>query len=220
MLTHHDRTVPHAAEVFSQCRETRARYWGMKEIGLPVNEMKSLFSAMRDAGKTTCLEVVDYTEEGGLNGARIGAECGCDILMGTLFHKSIADFCHAHGIQYHPFVGTITGRPSVLSGDIDDIAAQARRCMECGADGVDLLGYRYVGDAVRLNKTVVMRTPGPVCLAGSVDSFDRIGEVCSAGADSFTIGSAFFEGKFGSSSFSEQIEAVLNYIDTSYTCKT
>ncbi len=212
MLTHHDRTVPTAAEVFSQCRHTRAVYWGMKEIGLPVNEMKTLFSAMRSAGKTTCLEVVDYTQEGGLNGARLGAECGCDILMGTLYHKSIADYCHAHSMLYFPFVGTISGRPSVLSGRIDDIAAEACRCMESDADGVDLLGYRYVDDAVLLNNTVAMRTPGPVCIAGSIDSFDRVEEVCRAGADSFTIGSAFFEGRFGTASFPRQIEAVLDYI--------
>lgn len=212
MLTHHDRTVANASEVFAQCRHTGARYWGMKEIGLPVSEMKDLFSAMRQAGKTVCLEVVDYTERGGLAGARLGKECGCDILMGTLFHSSIADYCHAHGMQYHPFVGTITGRPSVLSGDIGEIAAEARLCMGRGADGVDLLGYRYGGDTARLNATVVDGTPGPVCIAGSIDSFERIGEVCRSGAASFTIGSAFFDGKFGSDSFPRQIDAVLDYV--------
>lgn len=212
MLTHHDRTVANATEVFEQCKNTRARYWGMKEIGLPVEQMETLYAAMRAAGKITCLEVVDYTEEGGLDGARLGARCGCDILMGTLFYESIAEYCHSHGMRYMPFVGTITGRPSVLTGDVDEIAAEACRCLECGADGVDLLGYRYVGDAVSLNSTVVARTPGPVCLAGSVDSFERIEEVCRSGAGYFTIGSAFFDGRFGSPSFAGQIEAVIDHI--------
>ena len=33
MLTHNDRTVENAGEIFEQCGDSAARYWGMKEEG-------------------------------------------------------------------------------------------------------------------------------------------------------------------------------------------
>ena len=85
MLTYHDVTVSNAAEVFELCKDTRAQYWGIKEEGLPLEEMQALFRRMKDCGKITCLEVVAYTEAEGLRGAEIAAACGCDLLMGTVF---------------------------------------------------------------------------------------------------------------------------------------
>ncbi|WP_250320424.1 hypothetical protein [Streptococcus lutetiensis] len=40
---------------------------------------------MKACGKTTFLEVVAYSEEEGLEGAKLAHECCCDILMGTIF---------------------------------------------------------------------------------------------------------------------------------------
>lgn len=82
MLTHNDVTVPDAAAVFARCQHTRARYWGFKEEGLPFAEMQALFAQMKACGKTTCLEVIAYTEPECLHGAEMAAACGCDILMG------------------------------------------------------------------------------------------------------------------------------------------
>lgn len=82
MLTHNDVTVPDAAAVFARCQHTRARYWGFKEEGLPFAEMQALFARMKACGKTTCLEVVAYTEPECLRGAEMAAACGCDILDG------------------------------------------------------------------------------------------------------------------------------------------
>ena len=81
MLTHNDITVPDAAAVFARCQHTRARYWGFKEEGLPFAEMQALFAQMKACGKTTCLEVIAYTEPECLHGAEMAAACGCDILM-------------------------------------------------------------------------------------------------------------------------------------------
>lgn len=95
MLTYHDVTVSNAAEVFELCKDTRAQYWGIKEEGLPLEEMQALFRRMKDCGKITCLEVVAYTEAEGLRGAEIAAACGCDLLMGTVFSDPIHAFCQA-----------------------------------------------------------------------------------------------------------------------------
>mgnify|MGYP004721688699 FL=1 len=96
MLTYHDVTVSNAAEVFELCKDTRSQYWGIKEEGLPLEEMQALFRRMKDCGKITCLEVVAYIEAEGLRGAEIAAACGCDLLMGTVFSDPIHAFCQAH----------------------------------------------------------------------------------------------------------------------------
>ena len=103
----------------------------------------------------TFLEVVEYTEKEGLEGAKLAVECGCDILMGTVFFDSINEFCKSNNLKYMPFVGKVTQRPSILEGDINEIIAEAKEYQKKGVYGFDLLGYRYVGDAVELNKKFV-----------------------------------------------------------------
>ena len=86
MLTHHDVTVPDAAEVFEQCKDLeQVKLWGFKNVGLPKPQMKALVKAMKDAGKTTFLEVVTYDEASCLDGAQTAIDCGFDYLMGTIY---------------------------------------------------------------------------------------------------------------------------------------
>lgn len=211
MLTWHDFTVENAAQVFEQCRSSQAQYWGFKEHPLPLESMKRLYSHMHDCGKTTVLEVVAYSEQEGLEGARVAAQCGCDILMGTKFFDSISSLCRDHGISYMPFVGDVTGRPSVLQGTARGMIDEARRYIERGASGIDLLGYRYTGDAQALISAVVDNVDAPVCLAGSIDSYERLDQVKQAAPWAFTIGSAFFENKFDGT-FAQQVDKVCRYI--------
>ena len=110
MLTHNDLTVENAYQVFEECRNTKALYWGFKEQPLPIEEMQRLYTRMKQCGKRTVLEVVAYTEAEGLEGAQMAATCGCDILMGTCYTPSIHQFCQQHDISYMPFVGQIVGR--------------------------------------------------------------------------------------------------------------
>lgn len=212
MLTHNDHTVPDAPAIFEACKDTKAKLWGFKEDGLPLSEMKKLYSRMKECGKTTFLEVVAYTEEECLAGAKMAAECEVDILMGTIYADSINDFCKEHGMKYMPFVGEIKERPSVLYGTIEGMIEEAKSYLAKGVYGIDLLGYRYVGDAVKLNKEFVANVPAPVCLAGSVNSYQRLSEVKDAGSWTFTIGGAFFENKFDGT-FAEQINKVCEYME-------
>ena len=212
MLTHNDHTVENASEIFESCKNSKAQYWGFKEKPLPISEMKSLFSRMRSCGKTTFLEVVEYDEESGLHGAKIAKECGCDILMGTVFFDSINQFCKENNMKYMPFVGQITNRPSILEGSIEDMISEAKEYLAKGVYGFDLLGYRYTGDPVKLNNAFVQAIEAPVCLAGSVDSYERLDEVIEANPWAFTVGSAFFDEKFGTD-FHKQINNVCNYME-------
>ena len=212
MLTHNDKTVKNSFRIFEECRNSKAKLWGFKEKPLPVDEMKKLYKYMKKCGKMTFLEVVEYTEKEGLEGAKLAVECGCDILMGTVFFDSINEFCKSNNLKYMPFVGKVTQRPSILEGDINEIIAEAKEYQKKGVYGFDLLGYRYVGDAVELNKKFVEEIEIPVCLAGSINSYMRLDEVKNVKPWAFTIGSAFFENKFDGT-FKEQINKVYEYIE-------
>lgn len=212
MLTHNDKTVKNSFKIFEECRNSKAKLWGFKEKPLPVDEMKKLYKYMKKCGKMTFLEVVEYTEKEGLEGAKLAVECGCDILMGTVFFDSINKFCKSNNLKYMPFVGKVTQRPSILEGDINEIIAEAKEYQKKGVYGFDLLGYRYVGDAVELNKKFVEEIEIPVCLAGSINSYMRLDEVKNVKPWAFTIGSAFFENKFDGT-FKEQINKVYEYVE-------
>jgi len=211
MLTHNDETVNNAHEIFEKCKNSDAKFWGFKEKSLPIEQMKNLYKYMKECGKTTFLEVVEYTEKEGLEGAKIAVECGCDILMGTMFFDSINEFCKKNSLKYMPFVGKVTERPSILEGEIDEIIKEANEYLKKGVYGFDLLGYRYTGNAVELNERFVLEVNAPVCIAGSVNGYERLDELKNINPWSFTIGSAFFENKFDGS-FEEQINKVCEYV--------
>lgn len=211
MLTHNDETVNNAHEIFEKCKNSDAKFWGFKEKSIPIEQMKNLYKYMKECGKTTFLEVVEYTEKEGLEGSKIALECGCDILMGTMFFDSINEFCKKNNLRYMPFVGKVTERPSILEGEIDEIIKEANEYLKKGVYGFDLLGYRYTGNAVELNERFVLEVNAPVCIAGSVNGYERLDELKNINPWSFTIGSAFFENKFDGS-FEEQINKVCEYV--------
>ena len=57
-------------------RISQQRNGGFKDVGLPKDEMIKLAAKMKEAGKETYIEVVTYTEEGCLEGAKLAYECG------------------------------------------------------------------------------------------------------------------------------------------------
>ncbi len=212
MLTHNDKTVLNAHEIFEQCKNSKAEFWGFKEEPLPLDKMKKLYKYMKSLGKTTFLEVIAYDEENGLKGAKTALECGVDILMGTVFYDSINQFCKNNNLKYMPFVGQVSQRPSILEGDIDDMIVEANNYIEKGAYGIDILGYRYTGNPVELNTKFVANVNAPVCIAGSINSCKRLDEIKNANPWAYTIGGAFFENKFGKD-FEKQINKVCDYME-------
>lgn len=213
MLTHYDRTVPNALELFERLKHAAVVHWGFKDVGLPPDQMKPVVAAMKAAGKTTYLEVVSLSEAEGLSGAKLAAELGFDVLMGTVFFPSIRDYLKDKPVRYYPFPGHVYGHPSVLDGTIEEIVAHARGLEAQGVHGMDLLAYRYTGDAPRLLREVVKAVSVPIVSAGSIASYERIGEVWRAGAWGFTIGSAFFESKFvPEGGFEDNLTAVADWL--------
>jgi hypothetical protein len=215
MLTHHDKTVDHAIELFEELKDRPVRHWGFKDVGLDKERMKRLVDLMKASEKTTFLEVVSLSEREGVAGARLAVECGFDVLMGTVYFDSIHEVLKGSPVRYYPFVGRVHGHPSILDGPIDEVVDQTRALEERGVHGFDLLSYRYTGDALRLLREVVRATRRvPVVSAGSIDSYDRIADVRDAGAWGFTIGSAFFDKRFvPGGSFGENMMAVWNWLE-------
>jgi hypothetical protein len=214
MLTYNDQTVKNALEVFQECKDTPVTHWGFKDVGLSVPQMTQLVQEMKRAGKTTYLEVVSLSEQEGLAGARLAVEAGFDILMGTVFFDSILDYLKDKPIKYYPFPGHVYSHPSILDGEIGEIVKHAQFLQSRGVQGMDLLSYRYVGDAPALLRAVVAATNVPIVSAGSIESYKRLGEVWDAGAWGFTIGSALFDKKFvPDGSFKDNIHAVCDWLD-------
>jgi hypothetical protein len=200
MLTYSDRTVENALEIFRECKDT---------------QMKQLVNEMKQAGKTTYLEVVSLSEQEGLAGAKLAVEAGFDILMGTVFYDSILAYLKGKPIKYYPFPGHVHSHPSILDGDIDEIVTHARFLESQGVQGLDLLSYRYVGDAPALLRAVVAATKIPVVSAGSIESTKRLVEVKDAGTWGFTIGSALFDKKFvPNGTFIDNINAVCEWLES------
>ncbi|MGI5931468.1 MAG: hypothetical protein ACOX8G_02930 [Eubacterium sp.] len=215
MLTNNDITVKNAAEVFESCQDLPAKKWGFKDVGLPKEEMIALAKKMKEAGKETYIEVVTYTEEGCLEGAKLAYECGFDYLTGALPFDSVFAYAKEHNLKYYPFCGKVGGSPVALSGSIEAIVQSAKECIAKGAAGIDLTSYRYTdGDPIELTKAVVEAVGADkVCIAGSVGNTERMDEMKEAGVAEYTMGSALFHSNFvKNGTFRENLEFVLDYL--------
>ena len=214
MLTHHDKTVPNALELFRRAQDYPIKHWGFKDVGLSPAEMQTVVAAMKHSGKVTFLEVVSLSEEDGLRGARLATDLEFDVLMGTVFYPSIGEYLKDKSVRYYPFPGHVHSHPSILDGKIEEIVAHACELESYGVHGLDLLTYRYKGEATQLLREVVDATNIPVVSAGSIASFERINDVWDAGAWGFTIGSAFFDKKFiPDGSFEDNMLAVSDWLE-------
>lgn len=211
MLTQNDLTVSDAALQLEHCLASGATHIGFKEQPLPAEEMKRLADRIHQCGRTACLEVVAYTEEEGLRGAQAAIDCGTDILMGTRFSPTICQLCHDHGLRYFPFVGELIGRPTVLGGSIEQIISEAHTHLAHGADGIDLLAYRHQDNPEQLIRQFSSQVQAPVVIAGSINSHERLQLIMDTRPWGFTIGSAFFEHRFGDT-LTDQIDHVLQFL--------
>ena len=213
MLTYKDETVKNSFEVFDQCADLPASFWGFKDVGLPKPDMKRLVERMKARGKTTFLEVVSLTEKECLDGAGLALDCGFDYLMGTVYYDSVFRLMRGKATKFFPFAGKVSGHPSILEGPIPEIMADGRRMQDLGVAGFDLLAYRYTADAEALAEAFVQGVRVPVVLAGSIDGFPRLDVMKRIQPWAFTIGSAFFDKKFvPEGSFREQMASVLDYL--------
>jgi hypothetical protein len=216
MLTHHDRTVPNALEVFEEVKDTGVQNVGFKDVGLPFDELKRLAGMINREGLNSFLEVVSETEESCLAAVRQAMKIGVKNVIGVKREYAEKAFnILGRKVKFYPYVGRVIGIPEVLEGSIEEMVNDARMFEKMGVDGINLLAYRYVGDPDKLMREVIKSVNIDVIVAGSINSFDRIRKVVVAGARLYTIGSAIFERNFvPSGGISDQIKAILEFEKT------
>ena len=212
MLTHHDRTVDRPLEVYDSIRDCGLRYVGFKDIGASAAELREVCDLAHADGLEVMLEVVSVSKEDELRSIAAAGEIGVDWVLGGTHPAGGVAVLAGSRARYCPFPGTVTGHPSVLHGEIAEIARSAREITAMdGVHGLDLLAYRHpTADVAALTRAVVDASAGPVIAAGSVASVAQVKTLDEAGAWGFTIGGAIFEGRLpGGPSISEQIKQVM-----------
>ena len=218
MFTLNDMTVPDALDYFEQVKDLPVDYFGFKEIGLEPEKMQELTNRIQKAGFESVLEVVEYDEKSILGPAQMAVDMGFNYLMGTIYFPSIWDIVgkgEDKKIKYFPFFGNIYDRPSILDGTIDELVDEAKKLEALGADGFDLLLYRYKYPEKidELISRVVKEVKVPVVSAGSINSWERLQATIDQKVWGFTIGGAFFEKKFvPKGSYRDNVKAVVDYL--------
>jgi len=198
MLTRADRTVADAEARVPEALAAGVRHIGFKDIGLPASALRRLAGALRRAGATTYLEVVSLDAASEAASARMAVDLGVDVLMGGVRPQAVTPILAGAAIRYYPYPGEIVGHPCVLVGTVEATVESARRLLATpGVHGLDLLAYRFAGDAEGLMRAVCQAAIGrPVVIAGSLDRAERLAAVVSAGASGFTVGTAALDGVF------------------------
>lgn len=215
MLTHNDVTVKDAFVIFEMCKDIEeVQHWGFKNVGIDKDEMKKIVRAMKSAGKTTYLEVVTYDEDSCLEAAKTCIDCGFDTLMGTVYHESVHKYLNKHTLTYSPFVGKVSGSPSILEGTNEEIIQNAWDLIAKGITAFDILAYRHVADGEKLAWEFCEAVDARIIIAGSISDYKRIDKMFDIGPWGFTMGSALFTKNFvPDGSFKENLQAVVNYME-------
>lgn len=212
MLTHSDSTVPGAIDYVEPMAATGLRYVGFKDVGADPETQAQIAKAARSAGLETMLEVVSVTVEDEVRSVEAALAAGVDWILGGTNPDAVLPLLAGSAVRYCPFPGRVVGHPSVLEGEIDEIAASAAALTaRDGVHGLDLLAYRHAtADIAQLTRAVVDASAGPVIAAGSVTSAEQIRTLEAAGAWGFTIGSAIFDGLLpGGPDVAAQVREVL-----------
>lgn len=198
MLTRRDRTVEDASIHVQSGLQVGVRHIGFKDIGLPMGELHELSRTIKNAGATSYLEVVSLNREGEIASAKAAAEIGVDVLLGGTHIDYVLPILKGTRVQYCPFLGNVSGHPSILEGTTEEIVASAKAMVsQAGVDGLDLLAYRSKTEHVpSLIKAVCSAVDRPIYVAGSIDTPEKIADVKEGGAAGFTIGTAALDGRY------------------------
>jgi hypothetical protein len=214
MLTRSDQTVTDGLDVLDDIHSVGLTHIGFKDVGVPPEVLRELNRRIKDMGATSYLEVVSTTVEASLQSARVARDIGIDRLLGGTQVDEVLQILAGSSTQYLPFPGRPFDHPTKLGGSAQQVEDDCRRFRAKGCAGVDLLAYRATeADPIELVKAARRGIgDGVLLVAGAVKSAQQIRALAAAGADSFTIGSAAFDGSYAPSvgSLRSQLRAVLD----------
>ncbi len=213
MLTRSDQTVSDGLDVLDDVKSVGLSHIGFKDVGVPPETLRALNRRIKEMGATSYLEVVSTSAETMLQSARVARDIGVDRLLGGTQVEEVIALLAGSNVQYLPFPGRPFDHPTKLGGSPAQVEADCRRFRARGCAGVDLLAYRATeADPIELVKAARRGTDGILLVAGGVKSPVQVKALAEAGADSFTVGSAAFDGSFAPSfgSLRSQLTAVLD----------
>jgi hypothetical protein len=107
METYNDMTRSDAINVYKEIRDTKIKFIGFKDIGLPIGQLKELHSMMKNDRRTTFLEVVSASEKETIQSTKVALELGVDYLIGGTYIDSTLPLIKNKNIKYFPYVGKI-----------------------------------------------------------------------------------------------------------------
>ena len=213
MLTRFDRTVSDGLDVLDDIAPVGLTHIGFKDVGVQPETLRALHQRIKQMGATSYLEVVSTSIDTMLQSARVAREIGVDRLLGGTEVDAVLEILAGSAVEYLPFPGRPFDHPTKLGGTAADVELDCRRFRAAGCAGVDLLAYRATeADPIELVKAARRGTDGVLLVAGGVGSPAQVKALAAAGADSFTVGSAAFDGSFAPhvGSLRSQLAAVLD----------
>ncbi len=213
MLTRFDQTVADGLDVLDDIKPVGLTHIGFKDVGVPPETLRALNQRIKEMGATSYLEVVSTSVETMLQSAKVAREIGVDRLLGGTQVDGVLELLAGSAVEYLPFPGRPFDHPTKLAGSVEQVEADCRRFRAAGCAGVDLLAYRATeADPLELVKAARRATDGILLVAGGVATPAQIQALAAAGADSFTVGSAAFDGSFAPrlGSLRSQLSAVLD----------
>ncbi len=214
MLTRSDQTVTDGLDVLDDIRSVGLTHIGFKDVGVPPDVLRELNRRIKDMGATSYLEVVSTTALASLQSARVARDIGIDRLLGGTQVDEVLELLAGTPTQYLPFPARPFDHPTKLGGSAQQVEDDCRKFRAKGCAGVDLLAYRATeADPIELVKAARRGIgDGILLVAGAVKSPEQIRALAAAGADSFTVGSAAFDGSYAPNvgSLRSQLRAVLD----------
>ncbi|MGW1616879.1 hypothetical protein ACWCQZ_47390 [Streptomyces sp. NPDC002285] len=210
MLTRDDQTITDAHAVLDRISNSGLHHIGFKDIGLPFSELRSLAGRIRELGAHSYLEVVNESAADELRSLEAALDLGVDVVLGGTNVTEGVKVLDGAPVEYWPFPGRVEGHPSILRGEAAEIVASAKDLAAMPqVHGLDLLAYRFAGDAAALAADVVAAVNVPVLAAGSVDRTERIKALRGAGVWGYTIGTAVLDGSMHIDAASHGVEDLL-----------
>ncbi len=214
MLTRDDQTVEDCLELIDLIAPVGLKHVGFKDVGVTHDVLKRLTDAINASGAISYMEVVSTTPEACLKSAETARALGVQRLLGGTQVDDILAVLAGSGTTYHPFPGKPIGHPTKLGGSPADVEADCSSFAQKGCAGCDILAYRATeADPIELVRAARrgLGSGKQLIVAGAVTSFRQIRAIKEAGADSFTIGTAVFDGSYSrrKGSINSQLRDVL-----------
>ena len=196
MLTREDRTIPDPVAACTGLGGLGLEQVGFKDVGLAPSLLSDLVTAVHDLGAEASIELVGLEPADEARWAGRAAEAGVDAVLGGAHPQLVTRALAGAPVRYLPFVGEVSGHPTRLGGTVREIVESARRLADLGVQGLDLLAYRFDGDAPALAEAVAGATDLAVVAAGGISTDQQIVAMTHAGVWGFTMGTAVFDGAY------------------------